>query len=131
MVEVTNLNLKKADASFARRIAENALKFVGKRRPADISLVLVSEKKIREINKRYRRKNKTTDVLSFEGLNEIFVCPEAVRKQAKRLKIPFKNELKRVIIHGILHLAGYDHEISRKETEKMRNMENRILSRLK
>jgi len=92
-----------------------------------ISLVFVNENKIKEINRRYRQKNEATDVLSFEGLNEIFICPAAVKKQAKKLKNPFRSELMRVLIHGILHLKGYMHEKNKKETERMEEMEEKIL----
>ena len=92
-----------------------------------ISLVFVNENKIKEINRRYRQKNEATDVLSFEGLNEIFICPAAVKRQAKKLKNPFRSELMRVLIHGILHLKGYRHKKSKKEAERMEGLEEKIL----
>jgi probable rRNA maturation factor len=126
-LEITNLTKRKIDKIFLRRVARVAVKETGQK---EISLVLVGENKIKEINRKYRHKNKPTDVLSFEDLNEIFICPEIVKKQAKNLKAPAKNELARVLIHGILHLAGYEHEKSKKEAEEMRKKEEEILTRI-
>ena len=94
---------------------------------APISLVLVNEAKIRELNKKYRHKNKITDVLSFEELNEIFICLPQAKRQAKLLKTPLKTELTRLLTHGIVHLKGYDHERSKSAELEMRKIENRIL----
>ena len=106
----------------------------------DISLVLVSDKKIKELNKKYRGKNKVTDVLSFEELNEIFISlPQAKRQaarlhqgygEAKLLKTSLKSELMRLLVHGIVHLNGYDHEQSKSAELEMREIEDEILKRI-
>lgn len=129
-MEITNLTGQKIDKFFLNKVAREALRSVDKKNIGDISLVLVGKEKIKEINKKYRHKNKPTDVLSFEDLNEIFICPGVVKKQAKNLKVQFKSELARVLIHGILHLAGYDHEKGRKEAEKMRELEEKIIQKI-
>lgn len=126
-VDIINLISEKTDVAFLKRVAKKTLSIVGKE---DISVVLVGEKKIQEINKKYRRKNKPTDVLSFEGLNEIFICSNVVKKQAKEFGVLFKNELARVLIHGILHLKGYDHEKSEKEADGIRKIEDKILGNI-
>ena len=127
-MDIINLTPHRSDKSFLARIARQAKKFVGQQ---EISLVLVSAQKIQEINKKYRRQNKPTDVLSFAGLNEIFICPQVVKKQAKEFGVSFNRELARALIHGILHLKGYDHEKSRKEAERMRKLEEKILNSVK
>ncbi|OGZ34412.1 MAG: rRNA maturation RNase YbeY [Candidatus Portnoybacteria bacterium RBG_13_41_18] len=130
MVEITNLSGKRFSESLLEKIARIALRNLDDKRMDDISVVLVDENKIKEINRKYRRKNKATDVLSFEGLNEIFICPSFVEKQAKKLRLPFKSELSRVLIHGILHLAGYDHVRSADDAKKMSATEAIIIKYL-
>ena len=128
IVEITNLTNEKIDKAFLARVNSQTQKFIGRKKIKDISVVFVNARKIQAINKKYRRQNKPTDVLSFEEINEIFICPVVVRKQAKLFKNSFKAELTRVLIHGILHLAGFDHEKNKKEARKMKEMEDKIKS---
>lgn len=78
-------------------------------------IVFVGPREIRELNKRYRGKDKVTDVLSFneedEGnyLGEILLCRSYLRAQAHEYGVPYEEELMRMTIHGTLHLLGYDH----------------------
>jgi probable rRNA maturation factor len=130
MLEVANLAGEKINRGFLERVAEKTLKTIDGNKLGDISLVFVDKKKIQQINKEYRRKNEPTDVLSFEGLNEIFICPAIVRNQAERMEVSFKNELMRVLVHGILHLAGYQHEKTRKDADKMKQLEDKILQKI-
>jgi len=67
MIEITNLTKEKIVAGFLKKVAEKATKVLGKKDFAEISLVLVGDAKMKEINKQYRGKNSVTDVLSFEG----------------------------------------------------------------
>ena len=75
----------------------------------EISLVFVSAKKIKELNKTYRGKDKPTNVLSFAG-GDIVICPEVVKVEAKKSGFTQKYWMTHLVVHGILHLAGYDHE---------------------
>lgn len=104
-----------------------------------ISIVLMGNKKIKELNFKYRNKKTTTDVLAFAYsdfyeknelfLGEIFINPYLVKFRAINYGLPFWQELTRVLVHGILHLLDYDHErVS--EARKMRKMEKYILNRL-
>ena len=127
MVSLANLTNYRIDEDFLKNTVNKAETVLGGKSLGEISLVFVNENKIKEINRHYRRKNEATDVLSFEGLNEIFICPAAVKKQAKKIKNPFRSELMRVLIHGILHLKGYRHEKSKKEAEIMERLEEKIL----
>ena len=86
---------------------------------------------MKELNKKYRRKNRETDVLSFPGEKEgeVIICPSVVKKNAKNFGSSFKSELVRILIHGILHLLGYDHEKSKKEAIKMEKKQAYYLAR--
>jgi len=99
-VEINNLTKSKIDEKLLKGLAKKVLKGENKKE-IDLSIVFVSKNKIKEINKKYRREDKVTDVLSFgDGLNEIIICSAVIRTE---------KELKRVLIHGILHILGYTH----------------------
>lgn len=99
MIEVNNLTAISADEEFLKGVAKKLLKEENKK--VELSIALVSEARIKKLNKKYRGKNKVTDVLSFgDGLNEIVICPAIIKT---------KKELARVLTHGILHILGYDH----------------------
>jgi probable rRNA maturation factor len=74
-----------------------------------VNIVFVSENEIQKLNKDFRDKNELTDVLSFklsDEISEIYLCPEYIKKSAQ----DFEKEIVRMIIHGILHIKGYNHE---------------------
>ena len=121
MIQINNLSKKKIDTGFLKKIAQNILKKEGKS-GLEISGALIGQSEIKEINKKYRRKNKPTDVLSFfyGELGEIIICLDMVKKG--------KEELSRVFIHGLLHVLGYDHEKTQKEAKIMQQKENYYLS---
>ena len=115
----------------------------------EISVNLVGDRKIKELNNKYRRKNKVTDALSFPmssgalqkllttnyllhttDLGDIFICLPFAKKQAKSENVSIDKKLAQLTVHGFLHLAGYDHERSSGEAKKMLDLENRILKRL-
>lgn len=82
------------------------------------NIILVSKKKILQLNKKYRFENASTDVISFTADNEfikknilgdIFICPEIAKKQAEQFKHSLEKEIAILSIHGILHLMNYDH----------------------
>jgi probable rRNA maturation factor len=90
-----------------------------------INIVITDDEEMTEYNKKFRNKDGPTDVLSFEyGLNEetigdIVVSYETVARQAPEYNNSMKTELYLMIIHGILHLLGYDHEKNEKEAKIM------------
>ncbi|HRY52319.1 MAG TPA: rRNA maturation RNase YbeY [Candidatus Portnoybacteria bacterium] len=128
MIEITNLTKTKIDTKFLQKAAQAA--FAVLRAEKDVSLVFIGDAKIKTLNKKYRAKNKTTDVLSFEELNEIFVCVPQAKRQAKVLKTGLKPELTRLLVHGIVHLAGFDHEKSVREELRMFGVEKNILDKI-
>jgi rRNA maturation RNase YbeY len=85
------------------------------------TIAFVSDKKMRELNLKFRGKDKTTDVLSFpyesdefdfekNRLGDIVISTEQAVRQAGENDLDFETEIKQLILHGVLHLAGYDHE---------------------
>jgi len=134
---------------FEKIISIGAGKLNMKVKHVGISLNLVEDGRIKELNKKYRRKNKVTDVLSFPmtdapskklrvtsyelpvtDLGDIFICLPFAKKQAKSENVSIDRKLAQLTVHGFLHLAGYDHEVSRQEAGKMLNLENKILNKL-
>ena len=128
MIEINNLTAVSADDKFLRKICQKVLEKENKK-DIELSIALVGQGRMRKLNKKYRKKNKVTDVLSFQYNNsgEIAVCLREVKKNAKKTNIIFEEELARVLLHGLLHLLGYDHEKSKIEAEKMREKEESYL----
>ncbi len=100
-----------------------------------INLIFTSDKNIQILNENYRRKNKPTDVLSFNlvqplGKNgvfgEIYVSVATSRRQAKEYGSTLNNEFLRLVCHGLLHLLGYDH-INESDHRKMEAREKHFL----
>jgi rRNA maturation RNase YbeY len=107
-----------------------------------ISVILTDDDGIRSINNRYRRKNRPTDVISFayrenqfpkvdgnvETLGDVYISLERADAQAAQYGAEPAEELLRLMVHGILHLAGYDHERSKRDEAVMREKEMGILT---
>ena len=77
-----------------------------------LSIAYVTSKKSRELNKKYRKKDKATNILSFalrEDLGELVLCPAVIRKEAKNFERTFEQFLGFLVIHGMLHLKGSVH----------------------
>ncbi|MGM0445468.1 MAG: rRNA maturation RNase YbeY [Bacillota bacterium] len=99
----------------------------------EISIALVDNVKIKELNKKFRKKDEVTDVLSFpmdeEILGDIIISAERALSQSKDYGHSFKREICYLVTHGILHLLGYDHK-TEGEKKEMRKKEERILKEL-
>ncbi|MDD4990215.1 MAG: rRNA maturation RNase YbeY [Candidatus Pacebacteria bacterium] len=131
MIEITNLTKQKIGKSLIAEKVEQVLRGE-KAKNWDISICLATCAKIRELNKKFRGKNKSTDVLSFAELEvkgnknkvgQIIICPIKVKENAKEFGRSFQEELRHVLIHSVLHLLGYEHEKSQQDAEKMRKKE--------
>jgi probable rRNA maturation factor len=111
---------------------------------AEISIILVGDRKIRTLNKKFRQIDKVTDVLSFsqqEGaglilpkgekayLGDVFICWPQVKRQAKLYGLTSKQELFKLATHGLLHLLGYDH-VKLADYQKMSKLETKIWSQI-
>ena len=131
MIEINNLTTTLIDKEFLKKVCQKVLKIENKK-DFDLSIALVGEVRIRELNRKYRKKDKITDVLSFQYNNsgEIVICLREIKKNAKKTNITPEEELTRALIHGILHFLGYNHEKSKKEAEKMREKEENYLEKL-
>jgi probable rRNA maturation factor len=94
----------------------------------DFGLIFVSSRRMSELNKKYRGKRGPTNVLSFDT-GDVVICPSIVKKQAEKFGFTQKKWMTRLVVHGILHLAGYDHKVE-KDKKKMENLEDKILKKL-
>ncbi|MFA7142086.1 MAG: rRNA maturation RNase YbeY [Candidatus Paceibacterota bacterium] len=112
MIEINNLTLKKIDLKRVKAIVSSVLKLENVTK--EISIAFINDSEMRKINRRYRNIDKATDVLSFVDEGEIIICPNEISD--------FEIELKRVLIHGVLHLLGYDHE--KDQGEMIKKQEN-------
>jgi len=132
VIEINNLTNFSVDKKKISTVAKIVLK--GENRGTEIlSLAFVDKEEIKKLNKKFRKKNKPTDVLSFllnekECFGEIIICPEVVKENALKYGIEFRKEMLKVFVHGILHLCGYDHEKSKKEENIMEMKEKKYLS---
>jgi len=109
--------------------------------PYEVSIIFVDEVRIREINNNFRHIDRSTDVISFafaegEGaefapylLGDIFICTDVVAKHAARYATTFDEEMTFMVVHGILHLLGFDHH-KKGEREEMRTAESVIMKQL-
>jgi probable rRNA maturation factor len=123
-----------------RRAAEAALSD-NDAPPSEISVVLSDDEHIRELNKHHRGMDKPTNVLSFPAarmktpagalriLGDVVLAFETVEREATEEAKPIENHLSHLVVHGVLHLLGYDHEDD-EEAEMMEARERQILAKL-
>lgn len=117
-------------ARFAGR-AQRAAKLRG-----EVTVLLTGDEEIRELNAQFRRKDRPTDVLSFPAdpvlhakhAGDIAISLDTARVQAREMGHDLATEVKVLILHGMLHLAGYDHESDRGQ---MRRLESRLRAQLR
>jgi len=126
------------ESKLLSKIAHRALEVLGLNK-AEFSIVLVSDAQIKRLNKLYRNKDKPTDVLSFpigEKVNgwlilgDIVISVDTAKKQAQELGYSLEEELKRLLVHGLVHLLGYDHELGGEEEKKFFELEEFVLREL-
>jgi probable rRNA maturation factor len=128
------------DQANLERSARTILADIGES-SAELGILLVGNKRMRSLNRRYRGKNRTTDVLAFavreamvphalcltpSMLGDVVISVPEAACQAKKDQRSLDEELMVLLIHGILHLIGYDHERSEKEARRMRRRERMI-----
>ncbi len=122
-----------------KKIAASILKAL-EQSQAELSVALVGDQEMRPLNAKYRKKNKTTDVLSFPAdralpgkaglLGDVIISIEQAKRQARDRKTSLEIEMVMLLIHGILHLLGYDHERSQRQAKIMATLEQKLLSHL-
>lgn len=131
-VSVRNIQRKhKVDPKDIQKILLDIMEKMGVTE-GEISVALVSPLKIKELNKRYRGVSSPTDVLSFlleekPLLGEIVISPEIAFRQAKKMKHSYTREMALLLIHGALHLLGFDHE-KEEERKQMEELQERLLN---
>ncbi|MDO8603352.1 MAG: rRNA maturation RNase YbeY [Candidatus Omnitrophota bacterium] len=138
-LDIQNLqNIAKIDKSKIIECARRVLNALGESE-AELSLVLVNDMYIRNLNWKYRRNDSATDVLAFpmrdsRGLSgvvlgDVVISVETARKEAKKRKKDLQDELDLYFVHGILHLLGYDDEKPRAR-KKMKDKEKELMENL-
>ena len=124
MVEVVNRQRgKKVDTEAWSNFAVKALNAIGKHE-SSATIAFVSDESIRQLNQQFRNIDKATDVLSFPAddetnLGDIAISVQTAAVQAKENGLTFENEIAQLILHGLLHLSGYDHETDNGEMNKL------------
>jgi pyridoxine 5-phosphate synthase len=133
--------LPRVNEALVRRTAERLLVLTGMP-DAELSLLLADDKQIAELNRSWRRKNGPTNVLAFsltEGpdsamalnmLGDIVISVEIAAREAEKAGLSLHSHLQELLVHGFLHLIGYDHETSGSEAVRMHNRERELLQEL-
>ena len=97
----------------------------------EITIVFLDPKPAKALNRQFRGKDYATDVLSFSndvGGGELVLCPQVVCRQAQEHSLSFRTELGYMVLHGYLHLMGYDHEKTKKEAQKMFALQDKVFA---
>ena len=124
MVEVVNRQRRlRIDSDAWTAFAEEALKTI-ENIGSSATVAFVSDKTIRKLNQQFRGVDKATDVLSFpadepDNLGDIAISVESAARQAKENGLTFDEEIAQLILHGLLHLSGYDHETDNGEMNQL------------
>jgi probable rRNA maturation factor len=132
-------------AAELRRVARDVLESEGVAREAGVEVVLADVATVRNLNRLYRGRDEPTDVLSFashEGdafveapdespsLGEIVICLPVVLAQARDAAREVRGEVAHLLVHGLLHVLGYDHEASEADSRRMQEREDELLDAL-
>jgi len=149
--------INQSEISMPRAWAIQVLKFLQaelkKQHPelkrADLTVVFLNRPQAKKLNKTFRGRDYATDILSFSSgvkpkklsaqhffpFGELVLCPQVLKKQATEHELSFKAELAYMLIHGVLHLLGYDHEgrgpVGRKKAEQMLSLQDQLFDRLR
>lgn len=134
--EVTNVSGKPA---LSRKVVEKIVRTVFRGegfRQGHLAAIFVDKRTIRELNARFLRHRYPTDVITFPLSDdtsridgEIYICVDRAREQARRYHVTLRNELTRLLIHGILHLMGYE-DTTPAQRRLIRDCEDRYLENL-
>jgi probable rRNA maturation factor len=127
--------------NFLSKVSERILELTETDK-VSVTVILTDNETIHTINKDYRGKDKPTDVISFayrdepfpspdeiaEELGDIYISLEKAEEQAAEYGVTMEAEVKRLLIHGILHLLGYDHEKSEDDEIEMQALEEKLIN---
>ena len=134
ILDENNFISKKNISNIKKKVKE-ILKYLNLSNKSEICISFVDDKTMRGLNKQYRNIDKATDVLSFtqdgDLLGDVIISLETAKRHAVIYNTTADNEIKRLLIHGVLHLLGYDHKrkkereiMTGKETELFNNIDN-------
>ncbi|MDN8338423.1 rRNA maturation RNase YbeY [Acinetobacter baumannii] len=127
-----------------KKIIEITLRHVGYKEDCEIGIACVDLEESHQLNLQYREKDKPTNVLSFPSdipeevlpmldalpLGDLVICIPVVLQEAVEQKKTAQNHFAHLLVHGVLHLLGYDHETSDEDAEEMEGLEIEILAKL-
>ncbi len=125
-----------------RKIKKDSLKLLASFNldKAELGILVVNDRRMKDLNRIHRNADRTTDVLSFPLyhskkempadseflLGDLVINPHAAQRQAVGYGVSLSEEMRRLLIHGFLHLLGYDHERTRYQAKRMRQMEKTL-----
>jgi probable rRNA maturation factor len=117
------------------RLVRRAVRAALGRKTASLTVALGSDAAVRKLNARDRRKDKPTNVLSYPSgerpfLGDIVLARQTVWREARQQNKTPAAHVSHLVVHGTLHLLGYDHETSEADAERMEALERRILARM-
>ncbi|HLG32020.1 MAG TPA: rRNA maturation RNase YbeY [Ignavibacteriaceae bacterium] len=137
---IKNLHISSVDTQISKSALHELIKALSEElnfRIESLEINFTNSEKIREINREYLNHYYSTDILSFnysEDISildgEIIISLDDARNNSKKFKVPFNQEIARLVIHGVLHLIGFD-DNNRLNKIKMKRMENKLLNRFK
>jgi probable rRNA maturation factor len=122
MVDIVNLQRKiRIDSADLRSFAEDLISLVAEANARQFSVAFIPDSRMKQLNEMFRGKDSTTDVLSFPhqpdefdpdkiNLGDIVISAEQAAKQAAENGLSLETELKQLMLHGLLHLTGMDHD---------------------
>ncbi|RUM56862.1 MAG: rRNA maturation RNase YbeY [Persephonella sp.] len=139
------INKEVKDRDITKKFVKGIIEEILKKLDLDgveVSITLTDDESIRELNKNWRGKDKATDVLSFpinekplgykyKVLGDVVISIPYAKRQAEEIGFSYKEEVLRLLIHGILHLLGYDHEKSEEEAKIMFSIQDKIFEDLR
>ena len=138
-VEIRNCTRKPVNESAIKKAVAETLKLLRLKSDAVLSVALVGEKKMRSLNKSWRKEDAATDVLSFSFLEtggddagatkeagEIIICLPVAARQARLYGLSEKKQVARLAAHGTMHIFGLDHERSEREHQIMEEIQKKI-----
>lgn len=140
-IEILNDQKKiKIDKKQTKRITAKFLKHLKQDKGCHLNITFVSPYKIRQLNKKYFKKNRITDVIAVNPgkfdreifsnyLGDIIICPQKAKENSKRFNASVKNEIFLYIAHGILHLLNYD-DSGKKERKKMEKKQQELMNNI-
>ena len=133
---------KDKDCPFSFKKIEKIVKItamVVKKIKGEVEINVVNDIAMKKINKQYRNINKTTDVLAFAWnedkqiksniLGQVYLSYPQIKKQAKEFNISVKEEFTRILVHGLLHVVGYDHT-TKKQANKMFSLQEELVDNI-